>query len=85
MSNYAELRPLNHSRLIPSYSITGYLVPNKNSFVLASILEKFDVQHSFRIVLHWTNTLSSANLIACGLPYITSMYSYVLQLDLWPK
>ena len=49
-----------------------------NSFVLASILEKTDVKHSFRIVLHWTNTLSSAYIITCGLPYITSMYSYAL-------
>ena len=45
-----------------------------NSCLLASILEKTDAQHSFRIVLHWTNTLSSAKLIACVLPYITSMY-----------
>ena len=44
------------------------------SFVLTSIL---DAQHSFRIVLHWHNTLLSAKLIACGLrTYTRSMYSY---------
>ena len=34
------------------------------SFVLASILEKTDAQYSFRIVLHWHNTL----LLLCQEP-----------------
>ena len=29
-----------------------------DSFVLASILQKTDAQHSFSIVFHWNNTLS---------------------------
>ena len=47
-------------------------------FVLAGILENTDVQHSFRIVLHWHNKLSSAKLIACGLDQcILMQYNWI--------